>query len=123
MASAGERRESRRRQFRSREAGQLSAAITTVGAACANLKGDWAIGRAYETIGDRYLKRYAACACVAGAEEPRADKGDKVLINTHLDKALIAEVDEFRWSNRIEGRAETIRQLIVRGLHPGNVAS
>jgi hypothetical protein len=52
-----------------------------------------------------------------------ADKGDKVLINTHLDKALIAEVDEFRWSNRIEGRAETIRQLIVRGLPPENVAS
>jgi hypothetical protein len=40
------------------------------------------------------------------------DEGDKVLVTAHVEKSLIAEIDEFRWSDRIEGRAETVRQLI-----------
>jgi hypothetical protein len=45
-----------------------------------------------------------------------AGEEDKVLITAHVDKALSAEIDEYRWTNRCEGRAEAVRQLIVRGL-------
>jgi hypothetical protein len=41
---------------------------------------------------------------------------DKVLITAHVDKALIAEIEEYRWTNRCEGKAEAVRQLIVKGL-------
>jgi hypothetical protein len=41
---------------------------------------------------------------------------DKVLITAHVDKALIAGIDEYRWTARVEGRAEAVRQLIIRGL-------
>jgi hypothetical protein len=43
-----------------------------------------------------------------------ADKADKVLVNFFADAALLAKTDEYRWSNRIEGRAETVRQLVVK---------
>jgi hypothetical protein len=41
---------------------------------------------------------------------------EKVLITAHVDKATIAEIEEYRWSNRCEGKAEAIRQLILKGL-------
>jgi hypothetical protein len=41
---------------------------------------------------------------------------DKVLITFHVDKALLAEIEEYRWSNRCEGKAEAVRQLVVKGL-------
>lgn len=41
---------------------------------------------------------------------------DKVLITAYADRALLAEIEEFRWVNRCEGKAEAVRQLIVRGL-------
>jgi hypothetical protein len=47
-----------------------------------------------------------------------ADNDDKIPLTAFVDKALLAEIDEYRWSNRIEGRAATLRQLIIRGLHP-----
>jgi hypothetical protein len=43
-----------------------------------------------------------------------ADKEDKVLVNFYANAALLAKIDEYRWSNRIEGRAETVRQLVVK---------
>jgi hypothetical protein len=46
--------------------------------------------------------------------EATEDKGDKVLITAHLEKDLVAKIDEYQWSNRIEGRAETVRQLLVK---------
>jgi hypothetical protein len=49
---------------------------------------------------------------------PASDKDDSVLIAVYVSKALVAEIDDFRWSNRIEGRAGTVRQLITRALHP-----
>ena len=58
---------------------------------------------------------------LVGETPAAADDGDKILVTAYGDKALIAEVDEFRWSNRIEGRAATVRRLIERGLHPENV--
>ena len=48
------------------------------------------------------------------ASETTADD-DRVLITAHVDKALIAEIEEYRWTNRCEGKAEAIRQLIVKG--------
>lgn len=42
------------------------------------------------------------------------DKGDKVLVNFYADATMLAKIDEYRWSNRIEGRAETVRQLVVK---------
>jgi hypothetical protein len=39
-----------------------------------------------------------------------------VLITAHVDKALVAEIEEYRWVNRCEGKAEAVRQLIVKGL-------
>jgi hypothetical protein len=33
------------------------------------------------------------------------DKGDKVLVNFYADAAMLAKIDEYRWTNRIEGRA------------------
>ena len=50
------------------------------------------------------------------ATEKDAGEEDKVLITAHVDKALSEEIDEYRWTNRCEGRAEAVRQLIVRGL-------
>ena len=43
-----------------------------------------------------------------------ADKSDKVLVNFNADAKLLAKIDEYRWSNRIEGRAETVRRLVVK---------
>jgi hypothetical protein len=40
---------------------------------------------------------------------------DKVLITAHVDKATIAKIEEYRWTNRCEGKAEAIRQLILKG--------
>jgi hypothetical protein len=42
---------------------------------------------------------------------------DKVLLTAYVDKDTAKLIDEFRWTNRIEGRAETVRQLVIRGLH------
>ena len=53
-------------------------------------------------------------ADIRGTDTNTAD--DKVLITAHVDKATNAEIEEFRWVNRCEGEAETIRQLIARGL-------
>lgn len=50
----------------------------------------------------------------ASTETVREDKGDKVLVNFYADAAMLAKIDEYRWSNRIEGRAETVRQLVVK---------
>jgi hypothetical protein len=50
-----------------------------------------------------------------------AENEDKLLVTMHVDKALLAEIDEYRWTNRIEGRAATLRQLVIRGLHPESV--
>jgi len=41
---------------------------------------------------------------------------DEVLITFHVDKALLEEIEEFRWANRCEGKAEAVRQLVIRGL-------
>jgi hypothetical protein len=49
-----------------------------------------------------------------------AGNDDKILVTAYIDKALAVEIDEFRWTSRIEGRAETVRQLIIRGLRPDN---
>jgi hypothetical protein len=43
-----------------------------------------------------------------------ADKSDKILVNFYANPELLAKIDEYRWSNRIEGRAETVRQLVVK---------
>jgi hypothetical protein len=47
-----------------------------------------------------------------------ANNDAKIPLTLFADEALVAEIDEYRWSNRIEGRAATLRQLIIRGLHP-----
>jgi hypothetical protein len=44
------------------------------------------------------------------------DKGDKVLVTFYADAELLAKIDEYRWTNRIEGRAETVRQLVVKAI-------
>jgi hypothetical protein len=36
-----------------------------------------------------------------------ATADDKVLLTAHVDKDTAKLVDDYRWSNRIEGRAET----------------
>jgi hypothetical protein len=41
---------------------------------------------------------------------PATAKDDSILVTLFVDKALAAEIDEYRWSNRIEGRASTVRQ-------------
>jgi hypothetical protein len=41
---------------------------------------------------------------------------NKVLLSTHVDTDTAKLIDDYRWSNRIEGRAETVRQLIIKGL-------
>jgi metal-responsive CopG/Arc/MetJ family transcriptional regulator len=33
-----------------------------------------------------------------------------------IPKPLLAQIDDFRWQNRIPSRAEAIRELIKRGL-------
>jgi hypothetical protein len=53
---------------------------------------------------------------VAVEKDAVADKADKVLVNFYADAALLAKIDEYRWSNRIEGRAETVRQLVVKAI-------
>jgi hypothetical protein len=49
---------------------------------------------------------------------PALGKDDSVLITAYVSKELAAEIDEFRWANRIEGRAATVRRLIETALHP-----
>jgi len=33
-----------------------------------------------------------------------------------IPKRLLAQVDEYRWANRLPSRAEAIRQLVAEGL-------
>lgn len=54
------------------------------------------------------------------ASEPVAAKGDKVAVTVRIDAELLAEIDNYRRENRIEGRAQTVRALLVRALHPEN---
>jgi hypothetical protein len=42
---------------------------------------------------------------------------NKVLLSTHVDTDTAKLIDDYRWTNRIEGRAETVRQLILKGLN------
>jgi hypothetical protein len=42
------------------------------------------------------------------------NKGDMTLVAFYVDKELLAKIDEHRWTNRIEGRAETLRQMVVK---------
>lgn len=50
--------------------------------------------------------------------EPTGDeaKSDKVLVNVYLDKETVDELDELRWTKRIEGSAAVVRMLIEAGL-------
>jgi hypothetical protein len=55
------------------------------------------------------------------ASEPAvADKDDKIPVTVRIDAELLAVVDNYRWENRIEGRAQTVRALLMRALHPEN---
>jgi hypothetical protein len=45
-----------------------------------------------------------------------ANKDDMTLVTFYADKELLAKIDEYRWTNRIEGRAETVRQLVVKAI-------
>jgi metal-responsive CopG/Arc/MetJ family transcriptional regulator len=49
-----------------------------------------------------------------------ADKGDKIPVTVRIDAELLAEIDNYRRENRIEGRAQTVRALLVCALHPEN---
>ena len=33
-----------------------------------------------------------------------------------IPRALLAQIDEYRWANRLPSRAEAIRQLVQKGL-------
>jgi hypothetical protein len=62
---------------------------------------------------------------LALVSEPAAatDKSDdSVLIAKRVSKELATEIDDYRWSNRIEGRAATVILLVMRALHPETVA-
>ena len=55
------------------------------------------------------------------ASEPVvADKDEKIPVTVRIDAELLAVVDNYRWENRIEGRAQTVRALLMRALHPEN---
>ena len=43
-------------------------------------------------------------------------KNDNVLVAVHLLPELLKQVDDIRWSHRIEGRAATVRLLIEKGI-------
>ena len=47
-------------------------------------------------------------AMPAKPEEPR--------VIVPMPKDLIAQIDEYRWANRLPSRAEAIRQLVKEGL-------
>jgi hypothetical protein len=42
---------------------------------------------------------------------------NKVLLSTHVDADTVKLIDEYRWTNRIEGPAATVRALVIRGLN------
>jgi hypothetical protein len=50
------------------------------------------------------------------ASTPATEKDDRVLVNFYANAELLAKIDDYRWSNRIEGRAETVRQLVVKAI-------
>jgi hypothetical protein len=53
-------------------------------------------------------------------EEPNSER-----IITPMPKSLVTAIDDYRFANRIESRAATIRRLIQAGLEtaPGSVTS
>ncbi len=46
--------------------------------------------------------------------EPTASKD--VLIAVYVSKELLEKIDEARWTQRVEGRAATVRKLVEIGL-------
>lgn len=43
-------------------------------------------------------------------------KADNILVTAHVSPDLLKQIDEIRWSHRIEGRAATVRLLIEKGI-------
>jgi hypothetical protein len=41
---------------------------------------------------------------------------DSVLLTAYVSKETAEKVAEYRWENRIESKAEVVRQLIEKGL-------
>jgi hypothetical protein len=60
-----------------------------------------------------YLRGVGPGAHWAMPAKPR-DPSPRVIIP--IPKALIRQIDDYRWANRIPSRAEAIRQLIKTGL-------
>jgi hypothetical protein len=42
------------------------------------------------------------------------DKEVMTLVTFYADASLLAKIDDYRWANRIEGRAKTVRELIIK---------
>jgi hypothetical protein len=42
------------------------------------------------------------------------NKDGSTLVTFYADAALLAKIDEYRWTNRIEGRAKTVRELVIK---------
>jgi metal-responsive CopG/Arc/MetJ family transcriptional regulator len=47
---------------------------------------------------------------------PRKPKEPDPRIIVPMPQRLIAQIDDYRWANRIPSRAEAIRQLVKEGL-------
>jgi len=44
------------------------------------------------------------------------NKPDNVLVTAYVTPELLSQIDEVRWTKRIEGRSATVRMLIEAGI-------